>query len=211
MAPTEPPTSTASSEPVGLGPVFTIPNVISMVRLLCIPLFLVVLFGFDSRVGAAALLAGLGASDWVDGYLARRLDQHSELGKILDPTADRLMFIVAVVAMIVDGSVPIWFAVLSLAREGAVGIAAVVFALLGARRIDVTWWGKTATFGLMFAFPLFLLGAASVSGADAYTTAAWIIGIPSLVLSYYVVGEYVPLALGALREGRAARAAADAP
>ncbi len=211
MTPTEPEASATPVGSGGLGPVFTAPNVISFVRLLCVPLFLVVLFGLDSRVGAAVLLAGLGASDWVDGYLARRLDQHSELGKILDPTADRLMFVVAIAAMIVDGSVPVWFAVISLVREGVVGIAAVVFALLGARRIDVTWWGKTATFGLMFAFPLFLLGAASISGADAYTTAAWIIGIPSLALSYYVVGEYVPLALAALREGRAARAGARAP
>lgn len=211
MTPTEPPTPDPPVGSSGLGPVLTVPNVVSFVRLLCIPLFLVVLFGMDSRVGAAALLAGLGASDWVDGYLARRLDQHSDLGKILDPTADRLMFLVAVVAMIVDGSVPVWFAVMSLVREGVVGLAAVVFGLLGARRIDVTWWGKTATFGLMFAFPLFLLGSASIAGADGYTTAAWIIGIPSLALSYYVVGEYVPLALGALREGRAARAGARAP
>jgi len=187
--------------------VFTVPNLVSVMRLLCIPLFVVILFRFDSRLGAAALLAVLGATDWVDGYLARRLDQESDLGRILDPTADRLMFLVAVVAMIIDDSVPLWFGIASLVREGLVGATAVVFALLGARRIDVTWWGKTGTFGLMFAFPLFLLGSASVAAADTYTALAWIIGLPSLAVSYYAAGEYVPLALSALRDGRAATAA----
>ena len=198
-------------DPTGLGPVLTIPNLISFVRLLCIPLFLVILFGADSRLWAAVLLGSLGASDWVDGYLARRLGQESELGKILDPTADRLMFLVAVVAMIVDGSVPVWFAVVSLAREAVVGVAAVTFTALGARRIDVTWWGKTATFGLMIAFPLFLVGSASVTGADLYTALGWVVGLPSLLISYYAAAEYVPLFRAALRDGRAARSAGSTP
>ena len=76
--------------------VLTVPNLISVLRLLCIPLFVWILFGVESRSAAAILLAGLGATDWIDGWIARRFDQTSELGKILDPTADRLLLIVAI-------------------------------------------------------------------------------------------------------------------
>ncbi len=193
------------TEVTGMGPYLTVPNLISVGRLACIPWFLYLLFGADDRVSAAWLLAALGATDWVDGWIARRFDQVSEIGKILDPTADRLMFLVGITAMIIDGSVAVWFAVLVLVREAVFAIAAVVLGALGARRIDVTWWGKTATFGLMFAFPLFLIGHADVGGADLWRALAWIIGIPSLILSYYTFMEYVPLAKTALAEGRAAR------
>ena len=192
---------------VGLGPYFTIPNLISVIRLLCIPLFLYLLFALDDRVAAAWLLAALGATDWIDGWIARRFDQVSEIGKILDPTADRLMFLVAITAMMIDGSVPVWFGGAVLVRETAFAVAAVILGAMGARRIDVTWWGKTATFGLMVAFPLLLVGSADVTGADLWRALGWIVGIPSLVLSYYTISEYVPLAREALSEGRAARQA----
>ena len=84
----------------------TIPNVISVVRLCCLPLFLCLLFGRDNRAAAAWLLAALGATDLIDGYIARRFDQVSDLGKILDPVADRLLFFVGVGGIMVDGSVP---------------------------------------------------------------------------------------------------------
>ena len=129
--------------------VLTVPNIISVVRLLCVPLFLYLLFGLENRAAAAVLLAVLGATDWVDGYIARHWNQVSELGKILDPIADRIMLIVAIVAMVVDGSLPVAVAVLGLGRELFVAGASVSLAALGARRIDVTWYGKAGTFGLM--------------------------------------------------------------
>lgn len=181
----------------------TVPNLVTFIRLLCVPLFVVILFVWDDRLWAAILLAFLGATDWVDGWLARRLDQHSEFGKIFDPTADRLMFVVAILSMIIDSSVPLWFAIAVLVREILVSAAALVFAALGARRIDVTWWGKTGTFGLMFAFPIFLASYGDVAGPDIWRTVAWIIGIPSLIISWYAAATYVPLARAALREGRA--------
>ena len=82
------------------------PDLITLIRLLCLPLFLYLLFGRDNRAAAAWLLGGLGATDWVDGYLARRLGQVSEFGKKFDPTVDRLLFIVAIVAIIIDGAGP---------------------------------------------------------------------------------------------------------
>lgn len=193
------------SEPDGGAGIITIPNLITLVRLACVPVFLWLLIGRDDHLGAAVLLGVLGATDWVDGYLARRLGQVSEVGKILDPTADRIMLLVAVVAIAWEGSVPWWFAGLALAREGAVSVIAIVLGALGARRIDVTWWGKTGTFLLMFSFPLFLSSSADWAAADVALWLAWACGIPGLVIAYYSAWGYVPTARAALTEGRAAR------
>jgi cardiolipin synthase len=144
----------------------------------------------------------------VDGYLARHLHQVSEVGKILDPVADRLLFIVGAGGILVDGSVPAWFAVVVLLREALVGGTTIVLALMGARRIDVTWFGKAGTFCLMVAFPLFLAGNSTVGWADTADVLAWLVGIPGLALSLYAAAGYVPLARQALREGRADRLAA---
>ncbi len=149
--------------------VLTLPNFISVARLGCIPWFAWLLLANDDRVFAGFLLGVLGATDWIDGWIARRFNQVSELGKILDPTADRLLLIVAVPVLIFDGSVPIWFAVAAVVREALVGVAALLLASLGARRIDVTWWGKTSTFAMMWAFPCFLLGESGVYGNEFFT------------------------------------------
>ena len=185
--------------------ILTVPNLISVGRLLCLPLFLWLLFSKDDRAGAAYLLAVLGATDWVDGYIARRFDQVSELGKLLDPTADRLLFIVGVGAIMIDGSVPLWVAIALLVREGLVSIVAIIIGILGARRMDVTWWGKTSTFLLMFAFPLFLVGASDVAWEGVATVLAWIFVIPGLAIHWYAAATYMPAAKVALMEGRAAR------
>ncbi|MBV8958119.1 MAG: CDP-alcohol phosphatidyltransferase family protein [Actinobacteria bacterium] len=180
----------------------TVPNLLSVGRLLCVPLFLYLLFGRDNRAGAAWLLAGLGATDWVDGYVARHFNQVSTLGKILDPLADRILLGVGVIALLIDGSVPTWVGVAALAREVVVAIAALVLASLGARRIDVTWVGKAGTFGLMFAFPMFLASHSTLSVRNEFGVAAWLCAIPGLILSYYAAATYVPIAKRALEEGR---------
>ena len=100
---------------------WTIPNLFTLLRLLCLPLFVWLLFGLPSRQAAAWLLGVLGATDWVDGYLARRLGQTSEFGKKFDPTVDRLMFVVAIVAIIINDAMPLWFGIAVLAREVLVG------------------------------------------------------------------------------------------
>jgi cardiolipin synthase len=176
------------------GQVLTIPNVMSLVRLACIPLFLWMLFAQENRAGAAFLLGGLGATDWIDGYIARRFDQVTELGKILDPTADRLMFIVGIGAIIIDGSAPLWFAWAVVVREAVVGATMAIATLVfGMARFDVTYWGKLATFLLMFAFPGFMLGATDFPGHQLFLAVAWIMGVPGLVLSYYTAFAYIPL------------------
>jgi cardiolipin synthase len=184
---------------------FTVPNLISLLRLCCIPIFIWLLFGKDDRWAAALMLGALGASDWVDGYIARRFNQVSELGKILDPTADRLMLLVGIFAIMVDGSVAIWIAVLALMREALVAIVALVIAALGARKIDVTWWGKTGTFFVMFAFPFFLAGASDVQGAILFNVGAWVCVVVGMPIHYYSAFGYIPLARQALQEGRSGR------
>ena len=184
---------------------FTIPNLISLLRLGCIPIFLWLLFGPEARWAAARLLGALGATDWVDGFIARKFNQVSELGKILDPTADRLMLLIGIFAIWIDGSVPGWVAWLALVREGLVALAALLLAALGSRKIEVTWWGKTGTFLLMFAFPFFLAGESEVFIASFFAYGAWICVAFGLPIHYWSGMTYVPAAKTALREGRAAR------
>ncbi|NQY57243.1 MAG: CDP-alcohol phosphatidyltransferase family protein [Ilumatobacteraceae bacterium] len=182
--------------------IWTIPNAVTLVRLLCLPIFLWLLFDQENRAGAALMLGALGATDWIDGYLARRLGQVSEFGKVFDPTVDRLLFIVALTAIIIDGSIPLWFAIAILVREVGVGAMMVIATVLfNMPRFDVTFAGKTATFLLMFAVPGFLMGNSDIAGADLFTVAAWILGIPGLALSYWTAGAYVPKVREAIRSG----------
>lgn len=190
--------------------ILTVPNVITLLRLACLPLFLYLLFGRDNRAAAGWLLAALGATDWVDGYVARRFGQVSTLGKILDPVADRLLFFVAVGGILIDGSVPWLVAVLVLVREALVAGATLTLAAMGARRIDVTWVGKAGTFGLMVAFPLFLAAESTLGWRDTAEVLAWIAVVPGLVLSYVSMAMYIPLGRRALREGRASRTGVSA-
>ncbi len=184
--------------------IVTVPNVITLMRLACVPLF-VWLLADDELLAAAALLAVLGATDWVDGWVARRFDQGSDFGKVFDPVADRILILVAGVALIVQGSVPLVVGILVLAREVIISIAVLALAAAGARRIDVQWVGKAGTLALMFAFPLFLWAdAIHGTASDLVLFAAWFMAVCGLVLSYYAAFTYVPLARVALREGRSA-------
>lgn len=203
------------SEPdrvVGEDRILTVPNLITLTRLLCLPLYLWLLLSQDDRAAAAALLAVLGATDWADGYVARHFHQVSTLGKTIDPVADRLLFLVAVGGIIAVDGAPRWFSIAVLTREVVISAAALALAALGAKRIDVTWVGKAGTFALMFAFPLFLGGTSDVGVASLLWTLGWVAGIPGLLLAYWALILYLPLARRALREGRAERAgvAADA-
>lgn len=188
--------------------ILTVPNAVTAVRLLCVPWFLWLLFGADSRVGAAILLAVLGSTDWVDGKVARRLGQVSDLGKILDPTADRILLGVAVVALWADGAVPgivFWPVIV---REVLISVAVLVMAAIGAERIDVLWVGKAGAFGLMFAFPFFLLAHADTSLDGLWEAAAWFCAIPGVVFGYVAAAEYARAAPAAVRAGRTEREAA---
>lgn len=138
--------------------VLTIPNVLSFVRLLAVGVFgWLILAGQD--VAAVILLAVSGATDWLDGFLARRLKQRTELGAKLDPVADRLYILMAIIALAVRGIVPWAFLVVLIARD--VMLVALVPSLRrsGVVALPVNYVGKAATMCLLLAFPLILLGA----------------------------------------------------
>jgi cardiolipin synthase (CMP-forming) len=189
----------------GLDRILTVPNVVTMLRLLCIPLFLWLLFGAHRQIAAAVLLAVLGATDWVDGYVARRYGQVSTLGKVLDPTADRLLVGTAVISIMIYGAVPLWFGLATIAREVLVSGMVILLAAMGAARIDVLWVGKAGTFGLMFAYPTFLLGYGSAGWQEPIRVIAWVTGLIGLALAWWAAVSYIAPARRALREGRAAR------
>jgi len=164
--------------------VVTIPNIISVVRLALVPFF--VWLVFIGEVGWAGVLLGvIGATDWIDGYLARRLDQVSEVGKFLDPLADRLAVIVAVIVGLIEGILPGWFAWALIIREGAIGLGALWGWSRGVTRLDVRWLGKAATLGLYVSITLIYLGKGFE--IDALTWLGYLTGIPGLVM-YYIVG-----------------------
>ena len=205
-------TTVEGRPPSMLDGIWSIPNLFTLIRLLCLPIFLYLLFGRDNRAAAALMLGALGATDWIDGYLARRLNQVSEFGKVFDPTADRLLFIVAIVAIMIDGSMPIWFGVAVLAREILVGLMMVIATLFfKIDRIDVTWLGKVATFLLMFAVPGFLMGSSDFPGADWFEIAAWILGIPGLALSYWTGIAYIPQVRTGIAQHRAQQSSGVVP
>jgi len=183
--------------------VFTWPNAVTLSRLACLPIFLWLLFSRSDRHAAAWLLGVLGATDWVDGWLARRLDQRSNFGAVFDPAVDRLLFIVGVGSIVVDGSVPMWFGLGVVAREVFVGLLMLVGTALGMQRFAVNQWGKNYTFALMFAFPLLLLGASDAGWALGARNAGWAIGVPGFIICYLTAVAYVPRVVREVRRARA--------
>lgn len=166
---------------------WNVPNVISLIRLALIPWFIWLVA--TAEYGWAGVLLGvIGSTDWLDGYLARRLGQVTEIGKFLDPLADRLAVAVAVIAGLITGVLPIWFAVALIVRETLIGVGALYGWTKGVSKIDVRYLGKAATLLLYIAMTLFYVGV----GFDLSWSivAAWLTGIPGLVMYYWVAGQY---------------------
>ena len=183
----------------------TVPNLITLVRLACLPVFLWMLFVLEMPAGAALLLGFLGISDWVDGWIARRFDQRSEFGALFDPIVDRLLFLVAAFAVFFRDGIPDWFVFAVLVREILVGAMMIIGQLLGMERFPVTTLGKRYTFLLMMAIPLLLLGTSTHVTADVAWVVGWVLGIPGLALSFVTAVDYVPRVRSAVQAGRAKR------
>ncbi len=210
-SPSSPPPSSASSSDGGTDAGWwTWANIVTFARLALLPVFVWLVIGTHHRALAAWLLAVLGATDWIDGYLARRLSQVSNVGKVIDPVADRLLVMGGLICVAAVGAVPWWFAIATLARELVVSAMTLLLAALGAARIDVLWWGKVSTFALMFAYPAFLL-ASNPGGVPLATwqrvmrDGSWVIGLLGLALAWVVLVGYVQPARTALRLGRQSR------
>ncbi|MBB4962292.1 cardiolipin synthase [Micromonospora polyrhachis] len=180
--------------------VFTIPNLISFARLLGVPIFLYLFLVARADVAAIVVLAVGGTSDWIDGYIARRLRQVSRLGELLDPLADRLYILATLVAFTVREVVPWQFTAALLARELLLGLSLLVLRRYGYGPPPVHYLGKTATFILLAAFPVLLL--ASTASATAAGAIGWGLAWWGLVL-YWAAGVlYVIQAVDLVRTAR---------
>lgn len=177
-------------EPTASDRILTLPNAVSFARLLGVGVFWWVLVVDDNIALAAWLIFIIGWTDWIDGYLARKLDQVTKLGKALDPVADRLMIVSAVVGGLIVGVVPEVIAIPLLGREALMGALTVFLAARGGGTLEVRYLGKAATFALYGAIPAFYLAAAGFL-EGLMLVLAWFFGFLGLILYWYVLVEYV--------------------
>jgi cardiolipin synthase len=185
--------------------VFTVPNALSLLRLLGVPLFLWLLLGPHADGWAVVVLAVSGVTDWADGKLARALGQSSKLGALLDPAADRLYIVATLVAFVLRDVVPLWVVAVLVGRELVLGVTLLALRRAGWPPLQVHYLGKAATFLLLYAFPLLLLAdgdgpVATVARPFAYALTTW--GGALYVLAGVL---YVVQAVGLLRGARLAR------
>ncbi len=182
--------------------VATLPNVLSLLRILLIPVFVLLLLGDGTEAAGLALLAAVVATDWVDGYIARHTGQVSNVGKILDPVADRLALIAALVALVVRDAFPLWAALLVIARDVVILLAGVVLLVRYRIRLDVRWVGKAGTFGLMCAIPLVAWGNFGLVFHDFALAFGWLVFVPAIALYYLAAVLYGVDVVRALRATR---------
>ncbi|WP_432844051.1 CDP-alcohol phosphatidyltransferase family protein [Dactylosporangium sp. CA-092794] len=193
----------------GLGPVLTVPNLISFTRLLGVPLFLYLFLATDATGWAIAVLAVGGLSDWVDGFAARRLKQVSRLGELLDPLADRLYILATLIALTVKDVVPWWFTIALLGREAVMVLCLVVLRILGHGPPPVHYVGKTATAILLMGFPMMLLARFSEAARPWALPSGWALLWWGIVLYWVAAVLYFIQAGIHVRAGRAAAAGAS--
>ncbi len=169
---------------------WTLPNLISFLRILALPVFLWVLLGLDRPLLAAVLLGLISVTDLLDGMLARRLGQVSEIGKMLDPVADRLVVFAGVVGGMVAGLVPLWLGVSLLIREAIIGPTTIYYLVRQNIRVPVRQMGKTATALIFFAVPFYYLTATSFVPLF-WEVLATLLGVLGLALCLIVTWRYL--------------------
>lgn len=171
--------------------VLTVPNALSVLRLLGVPLFLWLLLGPHADGWALGVLAASGVTDWADGVLARRLNQYSDLGALLDPLADRLYILAALVGLVLRHIVPLWLAATIVGRDLILGAALVLLNRRGIAPPQVHYLGKAATFCLLYAFPFLLLGAHPGTISAVARPIAWAFTIWGTALYLWAGGLYL--------------------
>ena len=186
--------------------IVTIPNALSFLRLLGVPLFLWLVLGPHADGWAVALLIVSGATDWLDGKIARATGQISRLGQLLDPLADRLYIAATLVGLALRGLVPWWLVVLLLARDLVLAVFLAALERRGVTGLPVHFLGKAATFNLLFAFPLILLGADALgvafSWADVARDLGWAFTLWGTALYWWAGLLYIEQARRFLRAPR---------
>jgi cardiolipin synthase (CMP-forming) len=180
--------------------ILTIPNALSIIRLAGVPLFLWLLLGPKADEWALVVLVASGVTDWLDGKLARWLNQTSRFGALLDPAADRLYTLATIVAFVIRDIVPWWVAVILVARDVLVFICLAVLRRAGFGPPEVTYAGKAATFTLMYAFPFLLLAQGSSTAATIARPVAFAFAIWGAILFVWSGLLYIVQARAALRQ-----------
>lgn len=169
----------------------TVPNGLSVVRLLGVPLFLWLVLGPHADGWALLVLAISGFTDWLDGQLARAWRQTSRLGELLDPAADRLYILAVVVGLSVRGIIPMWFAGLLLLRDVVLLSCGPLLRRYGYGPLPVHFLGKAATFNLLYAFPLLLLGGAGTVVSTVAKVTGWAFALWGFALYWWAAVLYV--------------------
>jgi cardiolipin synthase (CMP-forming) len=175
--------------------IVTLPNALSAARLAGVPVFLWLVIGprtVTTDLIAAGILGLAGITDWLDGKLARMLNQQSRLGQLLDPAADRLYIAATIIALAVRGIIPWWLFAAIAARELLVGLSLLVLKQRTAySALQVSFVGKAATLCLMYAFPLLFLGAHSGTAAEVVRVIGWAFAIWGTALYWWAAMLYV--------------------
>ncbi len=171
--------------------VFTVPNLLSFSRLLGVPLFLWLLLGPHADGWALVVLMVSGVTDWADGVLARKLDQMSRLGALLDPAVDRLYILATLVGLVLRHVIPLWLAVLIIGRDLLLATTLPALRRRGLTGLPVHYLGKAATFNLLYAFPLLLLGSHQGTLSSIAKPIAWAFTIWGTGLYLWAGGLYL--------------------
>ncbi|MDQ1740480.1 MAG: hypothetical protein QOE53_2132 [Pseudonocardiales bacterium] len=187
-----------SSQPSAVGApapsrpaVLTVPNLLSFSRLLGVPLFLWLLLGPHADGWALAILMVSGITDWADGVLARKLNQMSRLGALLDPVADRLYILATLVGLVLRHVIPLWLVVLLIGRDLALACTLPALRRRGLTGLPVHYLGKAATFNLLYAFPLLLIGSQPGALGAVAKPIAWAFTIWGTGLYLWAGGLYL--------------------
>jgi cardiolipin synthase len=194
----------APDGPELLGQVWTVPNLLSLLRLAGVPVFLWLALGPRADGWAFGVLAFAGFSDYADGQIARRFNQSSRLGALLDPAADRLYILATIVALTARSIVPVGLAVAIVARDGLLALTLPVLRRHGYGPLPVHFLGKAGTLCLLYAFPLLLLGSHAGTAAQVARTVAWAFTGWGVGLYWWAGWLYVVQLRGLLRADRLA-------
>lgn len=171
--------------------VVTVPNILSALRLLGVPLFLWLILVPEADWLAILVLAIAGFTDWLDGYLARKWHQISRVGQLLDPVADRLYILATLIGLLLRGIVPLWFVLLLVSRDVIMSVVLAVLKRRGVTGLPVHFVGKAATFCLLYAFPLLLLGDGTGWLADTAKVVGWAFAVWGTALYWWAAVLYI--------------------
>jgi len=186
--------------------ILTIPNALSMLRLIGVPIFLWLILVPKADGWAVVLLMVAGITDYLDGKIARATGQISRVGQLLDPLADRLYILATLIGLVVRDIVPLWFAVVLIARDVILAVALIPLRRRGITGLPVTFLGKAATFYLLYALPLLLLGASYDTATSIWSQwqgwafmAGWAFALWGLALYVWTGVMYLSQAIALMR------------